>query len=64
MKQTLHFIFSKYGKVVNITAKRNIRMRGQAFVTFERLEDAITAKETLNKIMLFKKEMVCIRFHV
>jgi len=52
-------IFSKFGKVLNVTAKKNIRMRGQAFVTFERAEDATAARDKLNKAILFKKEMVC-----
>jgi U2 small nuclear ribonucleoprotein B'' len=58
LKQTLFLIFSRFGKVLNITAKHNIRMRGQAFVTFETKEEAREARETLNKALLFKKEMV------
>ena len=59
LRQTLFVIFSKFGRVLNVTAKKNIRMRGQAFVTFERTEEAAAAKEKLNKAILFKKEMVC-----
>jgi RNA recognition motif-containing protein len=58
LKQTLFLIFSKFGKVMSVTAKHNIRMRGQAFVTFEDSESARVARDTLNRALLFKKEMV------
>jgi RNA recognition motif-containing protein len=33
-------IFGSYGKVLEVKAWKNIRMRGQAFVVFDRVEDA------------------------
>lgn len=58
LRQTLFFIFSKFGKLLSLTAKHNIRMKGQAFVVYAAKEDAVKAKESLDKAVLFKQEMV------
>lgn len=44
MKQCLLEIFEEYGRVVAIIAKKNILMRGQAFVIYDKTESAIEAK--------------------
>jgi RNA recognition motif-containing protein len=44
--------------------KKNIKMRGQAFVTFKNVEDAGKAKEaTHKKFSLFEKTIVTNLFH-
>ena len=35
LKNALFQLFSNYGEVVEVHAKANIRMRGQAFVVFQ-----------------------------
>ena len=40
MKQQLQQLFSPYGEIVRIIAKKNIRLRGQAFIIFKKLESA------------------------
>jgi len=49
-------IFEKFGEVLEIIAKRNIRMRGQAFVVFRNQEDAISAKNSMGGTILWQKE--------
>jgi U2 small nuclear ribonucleoprotein B'' len=61
LRQILYVIFSRFGKVLEVKAKRNIRMRGQAFVTFEKTEDALKAQNELNRQKFFKKELVHLR---
>ena len=58
LRQILFTIFSRYGKLLGITAKHNIRMKGQAFIVYENREDAQKAKEVLDRAVVFKKEMV------
>jgi U2 small nuclear ribonucleoprotein B'' len=57
LRQILNLLFSKYGPIINIIAKKNILMRGQAFVIFEKKEDAENAKKELHCKILFKKKM-------
>lgn len=45
--------FSQYGQILDISAHRGLKRRGQAWVTFESIESAISAKRGLNNIILF-----------
>jgi len=47
LKQSLFFLFSPYGEIVDIVAKRNIKMRGQAFIIFKNIESASRALKEL-----------------
>jgi U2 small nuclear ribonucleoprotein B'' len=38
LKNALYQLFSHYGEVVEVHAKRNIKMRGQAFIIFKEEE--------------------------
>ena len=40
MKQTLRTLFKTYGEVLDVVAHRNLRMRGQAFVSFADVNSA------------------------
>ena len=40
LKEQLHQLFSAYGKILAVHAKKNIRMRGQAFVVFDDIDVA------------------------
>ncbi|KAI9360811.1 U1 small nuclear ribonucleoprotein A [Zopfochytrium polystomum] len=50
IKNSLDAIFSTFGEILEIRAKHNIRLRGQAFVTYRELESASNA---LNKVQGF-----------
>lgn len=57
LKQALHAIFSEYGNVIDIVAKRNLKAKGQAFVVFEKPESALAAIEEVQGFELFDKPM-------
>jgi U2 small nuclear ribonucleoprotein B'' len=58
LKSALEAIFSQFGKVIDIKVKRNIRHRGQAFVSFETSEIATKAMIKSQRFPLFDKPMV------
>ncbi|KAI2619231.1 RNA-binding domain-containing protein [Hypoxylon sp. NC1633] len=55
LKETLGAIFSEYGTIVDIVAKRNLKAKGQAFVVFDRPEAAALAVEEIQGFELFDK---------
>jgi U2 small nuclear ribonucleoprotein B'' len=57
LKQDLEETFSHFGKVVNVIAYKNIRMRGQAFVVFEDQSAAETALRAVQGFKYHEKEM-------
>ncbi|GAA5829891.1 hypothetical protein JCM11251_007923 [Rhodosporidiobolus azoricus] len=57
MKQSLKVLFREYGSVLGVTAHRNLRMRGQAFVTLESKEAAAKAVKEVQKFPLYGKPM-------
>lgn len=57
MKLILMSIFSSYGRIVDIICKRTLKLRGQAWVVFDKVSDATKAKEKLNKRILCTKEL-------
>lgn len=56
--QALKTVCSEYGKVLDVMAKKNIRMRGQAFVVFEDTKSASLALAKLKGLKLYEKELV------
>lgn len=58
LKNALYQLFSNYGEVIEVHAKRNIKMRGQAFVIFGDEESAETAIQALRGYMFFGKPLV------
>jgi len=58
MKEALTEIFSEYGTVIDLVAKRNLRARGQAFVVFDDTEAAERAIKEVQGFELFEKPMV------
>lgn len=58
MKATLKALFTNYGSVLNVTAHKNLRMRGQAFVSFESKDIARKAQREVNRFPLYGKPMV------
>lgn len=58
MKTTLNNLFKHYGKVLDVVAHRNLRMRGQAFVSFSNEENAQKALKEVRGFPLYGKPMV------
>ncbi|EJD41503.1 RNA-binding domain-containing protein [Auricularia subglabra TFB-10046 SS5] len=57
MKQTLKNLFKSYGNVLDVVAHSNIRMRGQAFVSFESKDIARKALKEVKGFPLYSKPM-------
>jgi RNA recognition motif-containing protein len=57
MQQTLRALFKNYGNVLDVVAHRNIRMRGQAFVSFESIDVASQAVKEVKGFPLYGKPM-------
>ncbi|KAG8759312.1 hypothetical protein FRC14_006151 [Serendipita sp. 396] len=57
MKATLNNLFRHFGKVLDVVAHHNIRMRGQAFVSFANIETAKKAMKEVQKFPLYGKPM-------
>ena len=58
MKATLRGLFKSYGEVLDVTAHNNLRMRGQAFVSFTSIEQAKKAMKDIQRFPLYSKPMV------
>ena len=58
MKQSLEALFSNYGPVLSVVAHRNLRMRGQAFVSFQDVSTSSKALQEVNGFPLYGKSMV------
>lgn len=57
MKEALSEIFSEYGTILEIVAKRNLKAKGQAFIVFDNIESAQRAIEEVNGFDLLGKPM-------
>ena len=57
LTEALSEIFSEYGEVVDIVAKKNLKAKGQAFVVFDNPESVSKAIDEINGFDLFDKPM-------
>ena len=57
LKEALTEIFSEYGNVIDLVAKKSLKAKGQAFVVFEDTEAATKAIEEVQGFELFEKPM-------
>ncbi|TDL28091.1 RNA binding protein [Rickenella mellea] len=57
MKQSLRGLFKSYGEVLDVVAHGNLRMRGQAFVSFASADIAKKAQKEVNRFPLYSKPM-------
>ena len=57
LKNALYQLFSHYGEVVEVHCKKNIRMRGQAFVVFQDEDSAEQAVQALRGYVFFGKAL-------
>jgi len=55
--ESLRAIFSEFGNVVDIVAKKNVKAKGQAFVVFDDPQSAQNAVEEIQGFELFEKPM-------
>jgi len=60
LKSSLRGLFKSYGEVVDVVAHNNLRMRGQAFVSFASADIAQKALKEVKGFPLYSKPMVCI----
>lgn len=58
LKASLRGLFKSYGEVLDVVAHGNLRMRGQAFVSFESAEIAKKALKEVRGFPLYSKPMV------
>lgn len=58
LKRILEHLFGSYGKVIDVQARKTLRMRGQAFVVFDNLENASRALKDLQGYPLYGKPMM------
>lgn len=57
LKDALTEIFSEYGTVIDLVARRNLKAKGQAFVVFEDIKSAERAIKEVQGFELFDKPM-------
>ena len=57
MQHSLFHLFSLYGDILEITVKRNLKMKGQAFVVFSNPDSAAKAMHDLHNYLFFDKKM-------
>lgn len=57
MKATLRGLFKSYGEVLDVVAHNNLRMRGQAFVSFSSVDHAKKALKDVQRFPLYSKPM-------
>lgn len=57
LKEALTEIFSEYGNIIDLVAKKNLKAKGQAFIVFDSADDAAKAIEEINGFELFDKPM-------
>ncbi|WVO17013.1 hypothetical protein L204_104700 [Cryptococcus depauperatus] len=57
LRQQLYALFTPYGKVIDVIAKKHDGGRGQAFIVFEQQVAATSAMRGLNGQMFYNKEL-------
>ncbi|KAF4988171.1 hypothetical protein FGRMN_9916 [Fusarium graminum] len=57
LTEALRTVFSEFGSVVDVVAKRNLRAKGQAFVVFEESDSARDAIAEIDGFELFGKPL-------
>lgn len=55
--EALREVFSEYGNIIDLVAKRNLKAKGQAFIVFEDAKSAEQAIDEVQGFELFGKEM-------
>lgn len=58
LKKSLYAIFSQFGVILDILAKKSLKMRGQAFVVFKEIASATNALRAMQGFPFYDKPMV------
>lgn len=58
LKASLRGLFKTYGEVLDVVAHKNLRMRGQAFVSFASIDVAKKAAKEVRGFPLYSRPMV------
>lgn len=58
LKEALFAVFSEYGNIIDVVAKKNLKAKGQAFIVFDNPESAARAVEEVQGFELYDKPMV------
>lgn len=58
LRRELYMLFSTYGPVIDVTAVKSQRMRGQAHVLFKDVQSATQAMRSCQGMEFFGREMV------
>lgn len=58
LKRALYFLFSRYGKVLEVVVLRRDGLRGQAWVIMEDIPAATAALQAVNGFTFFEKDLV------
>ena len=59
MVESLRELFSEYGTIIDIVAKKSLKRRGQAFVVYDNVDSAQAAIDELSGFELAGKQMTC-----
>jgi len=57
-KKSLYSLFSLYGPILDLVAKKSQKMRGQAFVVFKYIDSAVNAHTDLQNFDFYGKKMI------
>lgn len=57
LRKALYYLFSQYGRVVDVVALKTMKMRGQAFIVYRDITEASRAMRALQKFPLFDKQI-------
>jgi hypothetical protein len=58
LKKSLYHVFGQFGKVLEVTAKKTLAMRGQAFVVFDDIAAATRSVRDMQAFNFYGKPMV------
>lgn len=58
LQAQLFYLFSTYGKVIDVIAQKGTKRRGQAFIVFRDLAGSTSAMRSLDGELFYDKKMV------
>ncbi len=57
LRKSLYNLFVSYGRVLAVIAMKGVKMRGQAFIVFDDIQNSTAALRSLQGIMFYDKPM-------
>jgi RNA recognition motif-containing protein len=57
LRKSLYNLFVSYGRVVGVIAIKGVKMRGQAFIVFDDIQNSTAALRSLQGVMFYDKPM-------